>query len=136
MRQNLIKKPCPTCRTSIGIGLFSNREEIVRCPKCKELLIDNPKRNQIGGAISLLGLLIGLGFHYWLAIGLNWVFLILIVSLITSILISNFVVVKKDLVIRNKQTNEISYCDRTDWNEILVNSSGKENIFEIIEELK
>jgi len=36
----------------------------------------------------------------------------------------------------NKQTNEIAYIDRNEWHEILVNSSGKENLFEIIEELK
>ena len=136
MRQNLIKKPCPTCKTSIGIGLFTPREEIVRCPKCKELLIDNPKRKQIGVAIILLGIFIWIVLHYWIGIGLNWGFLIILVSLIISFLISNLTVVKKDLVIRNKQTNEISYIDRPDWNDIMVNSSGKENIFEIIEELK
>ena len=136
MRQNLIKKPCPTCKTSIGIGFFSKREEIVRCPKCKELLIDNPKRKQIGILILLSGLLIWIGLNNWLAIGLNWGFLIILVSLIILFLISNLTVVKKDLVIRNKQTHEISYIDRSDWSDILVNSSGKENIFEITEELK
>jgi hypothetical protein len=39
-------------------------------------------------------------------------------------------------VIRNKKTGETSYIDKIDWNEILNNSTGKENNFEIIEELK
>lgn len=136
MKQNMIKRPCPTCKTPIRTGFFTNREEIIRCPTCKELLIDNPKRIQIGAAIMLLGLLIWIGFQYWLGISSNWAFLIILVSLILSILISNLTKIKKDLVIRNKQTNEISYIDRADWNDILMNSSGKENIFEIVEELK
>lgn len=135
MKQNMIKRPCPTCKTPIRTGFFTNREEIIRCPTCKELLIDNPKRIQIGAAIMLLGILIWIGFQYWLGISSNWTFLIILVSLILSILISSLTKIKKDLVIRNKQTNEISYIDRSDWNDILINSSGKENIFEIIEEL-
>lgn len=136
MKQNLIKRPCPTCKTPVRTGFFTIREEIIRCPNCRELLIDNPKRIQIGAAIMLLGILIWIGFQYWLGISSNWTFLIILVSLILSILISNLTKIKKDLVIRNIQTNEISYIDRSDWNDILMNSSGKKNIFEIIEELK
>jgi len=136
MNHNFIKRPCPTCKTPIRTGLFTNREEIIRCPKCNELLVDNPKRMQIGAAITFLGVLIWIGFNYWLGITSNWGFLIIIVSLILSVVISNLTKIKKDLVIRNKQTNEISYIDRSDWDDILVNSSGKENLFEIIEELK
>jgi len=136
MKQNLIKRPCPTCKTPIRTGFFTIREEIIRCPNCKELLIDNPQRIQTVAIITFSGLLISLGGHYWIGINLKWAFLIILVSLILSIVISNLTKIKKDLVIRNKQTNEISYIDRSDWNDILVNSSGKENIFEIIEELK
>ncbi len=136
MKQNMIKRPCPTCKTPIRTGFFTNREEIIRCPNCKELLIDNPKRIQIGAAIMFLGILIWIGLQYWLGIGSNWGFLIILVSLILSIVISNLIKIEKDLVIKNKQTNEISYIDWSDWNDILMNSSGKENIFEIIEELK
>ncbi len=105
MKQNFIKKPCPTCKTPIGIGLFSNREEIIRCPKCGELLAENPKRKQIGFAIMFLGILIWIALYYWIGINLNWLFLIIPVLIITFFLISNLTVVKKDLVIRNKQTN-------------------------------
>ena len=135
MKQNFIKKHCPTCGTPISIGLFKSRDEIIRCPKCKELLIESPKRKQLGLAISLLGIVIGIGLQYWLRTNLGLVFLFLLVSLIISIAISKFIKVKKDLVVRNKQTNAISYIDRSDWNDILANSSGKENHFEIIEEL-
>ena len=134
MKQNLIKRPCPTCKTYIGVGFFSSREEIIRCPKCKELLIDNPKRAQTGIIISILGLLICLGLYYLIGVSLIWGFLI--ASLVISFFISNLTVVKKDLVIRNKQTDKISYIDRTDWNEIQKNSSGSENGFEIVEELR
>jgi predicted nucleic acid-binding Zn ribbon protein len=136
MKQFLIKKPCPTCKASIEIGLFSIREEIVRCAKCKELLTDNPKRKQIQVIIILVGLLISVGGHYLIGISLNWGILIGFVLLLISIVVSNLTIIKKDLVIRNKQTNEISYIDKSDWNDRLVNSSGKENIFEIIEDLK
>jgi len=44
-------------------------------------------------------------------------------------------VIKKDLIIRNKQTNQISYVDNSDWKEILNNSVNKENNFEIVENL-
>lgn len=91
---------------------------------------------QIGASITILGVLFWIGFHYWLGITSKWGFLIILVSLILSAVISNLTKIKKDLVIRNKQTNEISYIDQADWNDILVNSTGKENIFEIIEELK
>jgi uncharacterized protein (DUF983 family) len=136
MNRNLIKRHCPTCRAPIWTGLFTNREEIIRCPKCGELLIDNPKKIQTGVIISLSGIFIFLGFHYWIGVNLKWAFAVILVSLIFSIVISNLTKIKKDLVIRNKQTNEISYIDMSEWNDILANSSEKENIFEIIEELK
>ena len=44
-------------------------------------------------------------------------------------------VVKKDLVIKNKQTNEISYIDQVDWEEIVKNANGRDVNFEIIEKL-
>ena len=135
MKQNFIKKHCPTCGTPISIGLFNSRDEIIRCPKCKELLIESPKRKLLGLAIILLGIVIGFGLHDWLRTNLGLVFLFLLVALIISFAISKFIKVKKDLVIRNKQTNAISYIDRSDWNDILANSSGKEIHFEIIEEL-
>jgi hypothetical protein len=52
------------------------------------------------------------------------------------LIIRNLTIVKKDLVIKNKATNAISYIDNSDWSEILKNTSGRENSFEIIEELK
>ena len=136
MKQNLIKKPCPTCGTPIGIGIFSNREEIIRCPKCGELLIENPKRKQIGSVIAFLGILIWIALNYWTGISLNWLFLIVPVLITIFFLISSLTVVKKDLVIKNKQTNHVSYVDKQDWDEILTNSSENGNNFEIVEELK
>jgi len=136
MKQNLINKPCPTCKTQIGIGLFSNREEIIRCPKCKELLIENPKRKLLGSIIFFLGIFIGIGSREFIGISSIWGILIFILSIIIMLRISNLIIIKKDLVIKNRATNAISYIDHVDWNEILSNTSGRENSFEIIEELK
>ena len=41
MKLNLFKKPCPTCKTQIRSGLFAIKDQIVCCPKCGELLIEN-----------------------------------------------------------------------------------------------
>ncbi len=136
MKQNLIKKPCPVCKTSIGIGLFTNREEIIRCPNCGALLIENPKRKKMSLLISFWGIFLWIVLNYWFGIGLFWFGLILIFSLIISAVLINFTSIKKDFIIRNKLTNEISYINKSDWNEIIKKSLNKENNFEIIEELK
>lgn len=135
MKLNLFQKPCPTCKAQIGSGLFSNREHIVRCPKCGELLIENPKRKPIGIFISILGLVLGVGGCYLLDISLFWGLLIFLISGLFSLRIGNLTVIKKDLVIKNKQTNQVSYIDHSDWSEILRNTPGKQSYFEIVEEL-
>ena len=136
MKQNLIEKPCPVCKTSIGIGLFTNREEIIRCPNCGTLLIENLKRKKAGLLISFIGIFLWIGLNYWFGIGLLWFGLVLIFSLLISAVLINFTNIKKDFVIQNKLTNKISYIDKSDWNEIIKKSLNKENNFEIIEELK
>ena len=136
MKINFVTKPCPTCRNPIGIGLYLSREVIIRCPKCGELLNEDPSRKKIGIFINLLGILLWVSGSYWTGIGLFTGFLIIPVTVIIALVITRLDIVKKDLVIRNKNTSEISYIDRSDWNEILSNTSGKENRFEIIEELK
>ncbi len=136
MKNKLITKPCPTCHTPIGIGLYLSREVIIRCPKCGELLNEDPKRKKIGIFINLLAILLWVIGSYWTGVGRFAGFLILPITVIIALVITRFVVVKKDLVIRNKKTNEISYIDHSDWKEILLNTAEKENGFEIIEELK
>lgn len=137
MKQNLIKKPCLVCKTSIGIGLFTNREEIIRCPNCGALLIENPKRKKLSLLISFVGIFLLIGLNYWFGIGFSGSFaLILIFYLIISAVLINFTSIKKDFIIRNKLTNKISYINKPDWNEIIKKSLNKENNFEIIEELK
>jgi len=135
MKLNLFQKPCPTCKAQIGSGLFSIREQIVRCPKCGELLIENPKRKPIGIFISILGLVLGLGGCYLLDISLFWGLLIFLIAGLFSLRIGNLMIIKKDLVIKNKQTNQVSYIENSDWSEIVKNTSGKQNDFEIIEKL-
>jgi len=135
MKPNLFQKPCPNCKAQIGTGLFSIRDQIVSCPKCGELLTENPKRKALGAFIAFSGFVIGIGGCYFLDISLFWGLLYFLVSGLISIGISNLMIIKKDLVIRNKRTNRLSYIDQSDWDEILKNTSGKQNDFEIVETL-
>ena len=135
MKYIFLRKPCPKCNTTIGICFFSNRKKIIRCPKCNELLIENPKRKQIAIVINILGLLVAAGGRYWPGISLLSCFLIVIISFLLPFTITNLTIVKKELVIRNKDTSEVSYIDVTDWVDITLNSSGENNSYEIIEEL-
>ncbi len=131
MKQNFIKKPCPVCKTPIGMGLFTNREKITRCPNCGALLIVNPKRIKTQLFILAGGILLWIALSYWLGAGLFWLVLIEIFTWVISEAFINFTTIKKDFVIRNIQTNKISYVNKADWNEII-----KKDNFEIIEELK
>lgn len=135
MNTRLLRKPCPTCKTSISFGFFAYREELIRCLKCGDLLIGNPKRKVIGTIIFLTGLCLGLYISILMTYLIGGLIIILI-SLLISIMMSNLIVIKKDLVIKNIQTNETSYINNSDWDEILKNSKNKENSFEIIERLK
>ena len=131
MKQNLIKKPCPVCKTPIGMGMFTNRGKITRCPNCGALLIVNPKRIKTELFILMGGLLLWIALNYWLGAGLLWLVSIEIFAWVVSEALINFTTIKKDFVIRNKQTNKISYVNKADWNELT-----KKNNFEIIEELR
>ena len=135
MKPNLFQKPCPNCKEQIGTGLFSIREKIIPCPKCGMLLTENPKRKPLGAFIAFSGFVLGIGGCYLLDISLLWGLLIFLISGLISIGISNLMIVKKDLVIRNKQTNQLSYIDLDDWDEILKNTTGKQNDLEIVEKL-
>ena len=135
MKPNLFQKPCPNCKAQIGTGLFSIREQIVRCPKCGELLTENPKRKPLGAFIAFTGFALGIGCCYLVDISLLWGLFIFLISVLVSIRIGNLIIIKKDLVIRNMQTNQLSYVDLIDWSEILKNTSGKQNEFEIVEKL-
>jgi len=135
MKIYFIKKPCPTCQTKIGLGLFSDRGKITRCPKCGELLMDDPKSNYILLLLIVSGIILSMGSrHFFGASALRDIMILVVFSAVFLFFI-HLKVVKKELVIRNKQTNEISYIDQADWNEILENTKGKENPFEIIEKL-
>lgn len=133
MKQFLIKKACPTCHAPITIGLFSNREAIIQCKNCRDLLVENPQRRKIGIYINLAGIIIWLGSYFWPGISLWFGFLIIPLIFLISLIINKLTVIKKDLVIQNKQTKQISYVNRIEWHEILMNSLETENNFEIIE---
>ena len=135
MKIYFIKKPCPTCKTKIGLGLFSDRGKIIRCPKCGELLMDDPKSNYVLLLLIFSGIILSMGFRHFFGTSAWRDMMILVVFSAVFWFFIHLKVVKKELVIRNKQTNEISYIDQADWNEILENSKGRENMFEIIEKL-
>jgi len=135
MKPNFFQKLCPACNTPIGFGLFSIREQIVRCPKCGELLTENPKRKPPGAFIAFSGFVLGIGGCYLLNISFLWGLLIFLISVLIAMKIGSLIIIKKDLVIRNKQTNQVSYIDQADWAEILKNTSGKQNDFEIVKKL-
>lgn len=135
MKIYFIKKPCPTCKTKIGIGLFSDRGKIIRCPNCGELVMDNPKTNYLLIAFIIFGVLLSMGLRHFFGESIFRDILILLFFSVAFLFFIHLIVVKKDLVIRNRQTNEISYIDNDDWDEILDNTKEKENPFEIIENL-
>jgi len=97
--------------------------------------MENPKRDRIGMWIVILGMLLSLGIQYQFSTNKLWNILIFTGAMMIWFFIRNLMIVKKDFVIRNKKTNAIDYVDRNEWNEILKNSAGKENSFEITETL-
>ena len=135
MKVYFIKKPCPTCKRKIGLGLFSDRGKIIRCSNCGELLMDDPKSNYVLLLLIVSGIILSMGLrHFFGASALKDIMILVVFSALFLFFI-HLKVVKKDLVIRNKQTNEISYIDQADWEEIVKNATGKDNNFEIIEKL-
>jgi len=59
--------------------------------------------------------------------------IILLVFYAASLKVVDLMIVKKDLIIRNKYSNQISYVDNFDWKEIVDNAIDSENSFEIVE---
>ena len=135
MSLKIIHNHCPTCNTKIGLRLWAINGEILRCPKCKELLIDNPKRNLLGSLLFSAGFILIAGLQHLYGANISRDLVIIYFFGFAFVMVRKLTITKKDLVIRNKQTNQISYIDHADWNEILENTKGKENIFEITERL-
>ncbi|MBE0651384.1 MAG: hypothetical protein IH595_11145 [Bacteroidales bacterium] len=135
MQPNLIKKPCPVCKTKLRASYSNRWDEIIRCPNCGALLIDNPKRKSTGMFISIGGLVLWSIISFWIGTSVLLLTSIVAVSFLISLLIRNFAAVRKELVIRNIETQALSYINKSEWDEIVQNREGRENVFEIIEEL-
>jgi hypothetical protein len=135
MSLKIIHNHCPTCHTEIGLRLWAVNGEILRCPKCKELLVDNPKRILLGSLLFSAGFILIAGLQHLYGANIIRDLITIVISGFAYGMVRKLTITKKDLVIRNKQTNQISYIDHADWNEILENTNGKENIFEITESL-
>ncbi len=134
MNLNIINKPCPSCKSEIKMGFWTIRENIRRCPECGVLLIENSNRKLISGILFFIGGFMASGSE-WLGIPIFIGVLIMIVSIIMAFKIVNFKIIEKDFVIKNKETNQISFINNSDWMEIENNSSNNESKFEIIERL-
>jgi hypothetical protein len=135
MALKIIRSHCPTCKTKIGLRLLFVPDEILRCPKCGQLLVDSGKRNLLGILLFFVGFLSIVGLQHFYGPYLIRDLVILIVSLLAYGMVRKLNVTKKDYIIRNMDTNRISYIDQADWNEIVENNKGKEFRFEIIEKL-
>lgn len=135
MKIYFIKKPCPACKTKIGLGLFSDRGKIIRCPNCGKLLMDDPKSNYIFLFLLVAGVFLSMGLRHFFGESTWRDILILVLLFVLFLFFIRLKFVKKDLVIKNKQTSEISYIDQVDWEEIVENAKGKEINFEIVEKL-
>ena len=135
MALKIIHSQCPTCKTKIGLRLLFVPDEILRCPKCGQLLVDSGKRNLLGILLFFAGFLTIVGLQHFYGQNLIRDLAILVVSLLAYGMVRKLNVTKKDYIIRNMDTNRISYIDQADWNEIVENNKGKEFRFEIIEKL-
>jgi len=134
MKTNIFNNPCPNCKSNISLHFFRNREEIIQCSDCKSLLQENSRSKLISGAFIFVGGFFATG-STWIGIPIWIGLLIMILAIYTALKIIGFRIVKRDLIIRNKLTNEISYVNNSDWKEILNNSADTENNFEIVENL-
>lgn len=134
MEINLLNKSCPNCKSNISLKSYRNREEIIRCPNCKSLLTENPKRKMISSIIFFIGIVLTISAAT-LKIPIYLGLLILLAFYAASLKVVDLMIVKKDLIIKNKYSNQILYVDNSDWKEIEDNSIDKENSFEIIEYL-
>jgi uncharacterized paraquat-inducible protein A len=134
MNIKILDKPCPNCKTKISLNFYRNREEIIRCPNCKTLLIENPKRKIASGIAIFIGIFLTISLSV-LKVPIYIGLVLLVFSFGIALKLIDLMVIKKDLIIRNKQTNQISYVDNSDWQEIVNNSANKENNFEILENL-
>lgn len=132
MKFNLLNKSCPNCKSNISLKFYRNREEIIRCPNCKTLLTENPKRKMISSIIIFIGIVLTIS-SATLKIPIYLGLIILLVFYAASLKVVDLMIVKKDLIIRNKYSNQISYVDNFDWKEIVDNAIDSENSFEIVE---
>jgi uncharacterized protein (DUF983 family) len=134
MKFNLLNKSCPNCKSKVSFDFFRNREEIIQCANCKTLLRENSTGTLISGIIFFVGGFFATGSKL-IGIPVWFGLLIMILAIYIALKIINFRIIKRDLVIRNKRTNQISYVNNSDWKGIVDNSTNKENNFEILENL-
>ena len=134
MKSNIINKSCPNCKSKIPFNFYRNREEIIQCSNCKTLLKENSSGALTSGIVFFLGGFFATGSK-WIGIP-TWVgLLIMLLAIYSAFKIIHFRIIKRDLIIRNKQTNQISYVNNSDWSEIINNSVDREINFEIVEYL-
>ena len=135
MKLNLTGHKCPSCKTAIKLKLFRNREEIIECKQCNSLLIEKPKSRLFSSATMAIGFFAAIGVS--LAVDniiVGFVLLLVFFSLAQALI--KLSVAKRDLKIRDKITNRVSYIQKSDWDEIVKNARNGKINFEIIEYLE
>ena len=135
MKLNQPGTKCPTCNTAISLKLFRNREEVIRCKQCNSLLIETPKSRLISSIVLVLGIFAAIGVPLLIDYFFIGVLLLLVSFSIAQALIK-LSVAKRDLKIRDKITNRVSYIKKSDWEEIVKNAKNDKINYEIIEHLE
>ncbi len=135
MKLKLTGHKCPTCKTAISLKLFRNREEIIECKQCKSLLVETPKSRLISSAALVIGFFAAVGISLLIDnILVGFVLLLAFFSLAQALI--KLSVAKRDLKIRDKITNRVSYIQKSDWEEIVQNAKNGKINYEIIEYLE
>ena len=130
----MLNKSCPKCKSNSSFHFFRNREEIIQCPNCKVLLAEDSTSKLISGVVFFVGGFIATGSK-WIGIPIWLALFVMILCIYVALKIIRFRIIKRDLKIRNKQTNQISFVNNSEWNEIIENTADKENSFEVLEYL-
>ncbi len=136
MKLQLTKRACPTCKEPLDLKIFtfSIQNELVQCPKCKSLV--RRKIMWIGPIIYIGGSLLATFLYEQLGYFSIWMVAVLAIAFLIPLLTQKYEVIIRDFKIRNKLTNQVTYINHNDWQDIVANAKDAEPNFEIVEDLR